>query len=98
MRTTSSKEVGSKLVDKFNSQSYETSISFTSPESELSTSPPSSCLVELLVPVFPTSSGQTLSSVFMSHFGHFYDGPGFSDGVAFPSRFILSILSITSSN
>jgi hypothetical protein len=50
----SSKEVGSKLLDKFNSQSYETSMSSTSPEFELSTSPPY-CLEEILVHVFLTS-------------------------------------------
>ena len=69
---TSSEEFGSNRIDKFNSQSNETSMS--SPE--LSASPPSSCLVEFRVPLFPTSYVWTFSSVFMAYFGIFFDGPG----------------------
>ena len=59
---------------------------------------PPFCLVELLVPVFPTSSGRTFSSVFVSHFGGpFWYGPGYSfEWVGIESRFNLPILSITS--
>ena len=45
----------SMLVYKFNSKSYETYISSTSPEFELFASPPSYCIFELLVPIFMTS-------------------------------------------
>ena len=66
------KEVGSKLADKFKSQSNE--ISMSSPE--LYASPPTTSILEFLIHVFLTSSGWTLSSVFMVHFGIFFDGPG----------------------
>ena len=65
----SSKEVGSLLVDKFNSQSDEASmllLELESPKVESSTLPLSSCLVKVLVHVFPISSGWTLSSAFMA--------------------------------
>ena len=72
-------------------------MSSTSPE--LSTSPPSSYLVNLLVLGFPTSYGLSLSIVSMVHFRTFCDGPGWSTGgSSFPSRFILWIISITSSS
>ena len=65
------KEVGSNSTNNFNSKSNETSM--TSPE--LSTYPPSSYMVELLVLVLPTSSIWTLSIAFVAHLGTFCDGP-----------------------
>lgn len=63
------KEVDSKYVEKFNSQSKETSISVV--DLELSRTPPL-YLVKIFVPILLTSSGWTISSELERNFGaHF---------------------------